>query len=90
MVCYTGNSTAGRTVTHNLGVAPEMIWLKRRDYTKFWYVYHKDLDASNPSHKYLVLNETDAVADSTSFWNQPLAYLLLAIVQVLTQVAQHT
>jgi hypothetical protein len=69
-VCaFSGNSTAGRTVPHGLTVAPEMIWLKRRDYTKFWYVYHKDLDASNPSHKYLVLNETDAVADSTSFWN---------------------
>ena len=69
-VCaFSGNSTAGRTVPHGLTVAPEMIWLKRRDYTKFWYVYHKDLDASNPSHKYLVLNENDAVADSTSFWN---------------------
>jgi len=69
IVAYTGDGQAGRTVSHNLGVAPEMMWVKRRDYTKFWYVYHKDLDASNPSHKYLVLNETDAVADSTSFWN---------------------
>jgi len=67
--CYTGNDTAGRTVAHNLGVAPEMMWLKRRDTARPWYVYHKNLDASNPAHKYMQLQETDAVADLNTIWN---------------------
>ena len=28
VVAYTGDGTAGRTVSHNLGVAPEMMWVK--------------------------------------------------------------
>jgi hypothetical protein len=30
VVCYTGNGVSGRTVTHNLGVAPELIIVKKR------------------------------------------------------------
>jgi hypothetical protein len=67
--CYTGNDTAGRTVSHNLGAVPEMMWVKRRDVSRPWFVYNKDLDASNPSHKYLKLNETEAVSDDVSIWN---------------------
>jgi hypothetical protein len=46
---------AGRTVSHNLGAVPEMMWVKRRDVSRLdnWFVYNKDLDASNPSHKYI-------------------------------------
>jgi hypothetical protein len=40
VVAYTGNSTAGRTVSHNLGVAPEMMWVKPRSATNPWQVYH--------------------------------------------------
>ena len=47
VVCYTGNGTAGRTVSHNLGVAPEMIWIKSRTDTTFWPVYHKDVGYSS-------------------------------------------
>ena len=28
VVAYTGTEAAGRTVSHNLGVAPEMMWVK--------------------------------------------------------------
>ena len=59
------NSTIGITVKHNLGVVPEMIWIKQRDAdnqtrgnTQFvyqnWAVYHKDLTDS--SHNYMILN----------------------------------
>ena len=59
------NSTIGITVKHNLGVVPEMIWIKQRDadnqtrgITQFvyqnWAVYHKDLTDS--SHNYMILN----------------------------------
>jgi hypothetical protein len=30
VVCYTGDGVSGRTVTHNLGVAPELIIVKKR------------------------------------------------------------
>ena len=42
-VAYTGNSTAGRTVSHNLGVAPEMIWTKSRSNSLSWSVYHSGI-----------------------------------------------
>jgi hypothetical protein len=45
-VCYTGTG-ADRTITHNLGVAPEMIIFKRRDSTGWWMVYHTALGAGN-------------------------------------------
>ena len=46
VVAYTGNSTSGRTVSHNLGVAPEMMWIKRRDITASWCVYHSAIGAT--------------------------------------------
>jgi hypothetical protein len=69
VVAYTGNSTAGRTVSHNLGVAPEMMWVKRRDSIGDWRVYHSGLDATAPQDKYINLNEDLGVSDSTLFWN---------------------
>jgi hypothetical protein len=40
VVCYTGNGTIGRTVAHNLTVAPELIFVKRRDTGGYlWRVY---------------------------------------------------
>jgi len=41
-VCYTGNGTIGRTVTHNLNVAPELLIVKGRSAILAgydWYVY---------------------------------------------------
>jgi hypothetical protein len=37
-VAYTGNGTAGHTLNHNLGVAPELIIIKDRDAVTGWYV----------------------------------------------------
>jgi hypothetical protein len=54
VVAYTGNGTAGRTVSHNLGVAPEMMWIKRRDVSNGWKVYHSALGAGSS----VALNET--------------------------------
>jgi hypothetical protein len=47
VVAYTGNGIAGRTVNHNLGVVPEMIWVKSRSRAStVWSVYHKDLQSN--------------------------------------------
>ena len=64
IVCYTGNGTAGRTVSHNLGVTPELIIVKRRDTTGNWAVY-----ANNDNTDYLFLNTTAATADLNTYWN---------------------
>jgi hypothetical protein len=36
VVAYTGDGVAGRTVSHNLGVAPEMMWIKDRSSVSNW------------------------------------------------------
>jgi len=36
---YDGGTTS---ISHGLGVVPEMIWVKRRDGTSPWAIYHKD------------------------------------------------
>jgi hypothetical protein len=37
-VCYTGTGSAGLSVSHNLGVVPELIIVKRRDASVNWAV----------------------------------------------------
>jgi hypothetical protein len=64
-VAYTGTGSA-TTVSHNLGVAPEMMWVKSRTEVKNWIVYHKDLTDNT---KYLELNDTDAEKTATTAWN---------------------
>jgi hypothetical protein len=65
-VCYTGTGST-RTVTHNLGVAPEMMLVKQRTgtATENWAVYHSALGAT----KYLVLNGTGQAGTSSFWWN---------------------
>ena len=65
VVAYTGNGTAGRTVSHNLGVAPEMIWVKRRNANSNWSVYHSAIG----NDKYIVINSTNTPVTSSTFWN---------------------
>jgi hypothetical protein len=63
VVAYSGNGTAGRTVSHNLGVAPEMMWIKKRNSAYEWIVYSPAGDG------YLRLNTTEAYATSNVLWN---------------------
>ena len=62
VVSYTGTGSA-RTVSHNLGVAPEMMWIKNRGATENWVVYHSGIDSSTPEDYYLRLNQTSARID---------------------------
>jgi len=67
VVAYTGTDVYDSDIPHNLGVAPEMIWVKNRnrgDSAAFWAVYHKDLTATD----YIKLNATDAAATSAGWW----------------------
>jgi hypothetical protein len=65
-VCYSGNSTAGRTVNHNLSVAPELMIVKTRNGSgENWMVY----SAALGNTKYLVLNDTAGETTATNRWN---------------------
>ena len=67
IVTYTGNDT-NRTISHNLGVAPEMMWVKDRGRTQNWAVYHAN-NTSEPATDRLRLNENGATVDDNTYWN---------------------
>jgi hypothetical protein len=63
-VCYTGTGSA-TTQTHNLGVVPELIIIKRRSAVSDWAVYSSALG----NNKYLSLNDTIASSTTATYWN---------------------
>jgi hypothetical protein len=64
IVTYTGNGTAGRTVSHNLGSVPGCVIVKSLAATN-WQVYHNGLTSAAYS---IWLNSTSAEVSST-VWN---------------------
>ena len=65
MVCYDG-SGSNRTISHNLGVAPEMIWVKSRSNSGLgWMTYHTGTGATH----YMMVNSTAAAVDLDVIWN---------------------
>ena len=65
VVTWTGNGTAGATVGHGLGVAPNMIIFKRRSATENWNTYHVSLGNNN----LVALNLTNAASSTSDFYN---------------------
>ncbi|MDB4425695.1 hypothetical protein N9282_00090, partial [bacterium] len=65
VVAYTGDGTAGRDIPHNLGVAPEMMWVKNRNTPIDWWCYHKGLGNT----KYIKLNTTTSAFTDSTAWN---------------------
>jgi hypothetical protein len=64
-VCYTGTGSA-RTLTHNLGVVPELMIVKRRSASANWAVYSAALGATFGGN----LNLSDAFTSAfIDFWN---------------------
>jgi hypothetical protein len=65
VVCYTGNGST-QTVSHNLGVAPELMIVKKRQVSAIgWFVYSAALGANAR----IILNLTDAVFTPATAWN---------------------
>jgi hypothetical protein len=65
VVTWTGNGTAGRTISHNLGSVPGAIFVKQTNASgENWDVYHRSL----ANNKQLYLNATNAEL-TTSSWN---------------------
>lgn len=54
VVSYTGNGST-KTISHNLGSVPGMIWVKSRSNNDRWRVWHRELTST--SGYYLELNE---------------------------------
>ena len=66
---YNGDGVTGRYIPHNLAATPEMIWIKDRENTREWNVYHKGFNGgTNPEQYYMVLN-TDAAEVDSQRWN---------------------
>jgi hypothetical protein len=65
IVTYTGNSTAGATIGHGLGVAPSMVIFKKLNGTSAWSVYHKSLG----NGYFINLQDTGASTLSPTFLN---------------------
>jgi hypothetical protein len=58
VVFYDGNGVSGHEISHSLNKIPEMAWIKNRDGTNDWAVYHKDMHGSIPEKYYMELNKT--------------------------------
>jgi hypothetical protein len=65
VVTYTGNGTAGRTVSHNLGSVPGMIIVKSTSNSRDWAVFHRSIGSGNR----LNLNKSDAASPAGGYWN---------------------
>ena len=65
-----GNEVEGRRIPHSLNKIPEMIWIKNRDSTDHWAVYHKGLNGgTNPEQYYLWLETDDDESSTSVYWN---------------------
>ena len=70
VVTFEGTNSAGLQIPHNLSKVPEMMWLKNRDASENWAVYHKGLNGgTNPGQYATRLNSSAAELDSDGFWN---------------------
>ena len=64
VVTYKGNG-GSQTLSHNLAAVPEMMWVKNRNDTDSWGVYHKDTGNTG----YIPLNSTSGFLPSSAAWN---------------------
>jgi len=67
---WSGNGTAGRVISHDLGSVPGMIIIKCTNSAgEPWYVYHRETDSSAPEDYHLKLNSSNARSDSDEMLN---------------------
>ena len=72
VVTYTGNGSTG-TVGHGLGVAPQMIIVKRRSATQDWIVAHIGIGGTGGmGNNFMYLNLTDGTSTYSGCFNNTL------------------
>ena len=62
---FAASSSAGQTVGHGLGSAPDFYIWKSRARDDNWYIYHRSAGAGG----YLRLNTTNALTSNTNVWS---------------------
>jgi hypothetical protein len=70
VVTYDGNGTAGHEIAHSLNKTPEMIWVKNRDRSEPWRVYHIGLNGGTTPHNYGLKLNTNDEESAVTIWNQ--------------------
>jgi len=69
VVTYEGNGVSGRQISHSLNKTIEMMWVKNRDDSKDWIVYHHGVNGgTNPEQYILKLNSTSGQHHTSSRW----------------------
>jgi len=70
VVAYEGAYPGSQDISHNLGVAPEMMWVKARNASAGWKVYHKDLNyqGAGDTSSLLFLEANYDQDSSTNIW----------------------
>ena len=63
VVAYTGSGGASQSIDHNLGVVPEMIWVKDRGNASNWSIYHSTLGIS-----YVINFDTGVGGTGSQYW----------------------
>ena len=68
VVAYKGTG-ANNTHNHSLNSTPQMMWVKRRDSTGNWYVYHAGLNGGSGPQNYFVQLDTNDDEQNQAIWN---------------------
>ena len=69
VVAYEGNGVSGRQISHSLNKTIEMMWVKNRDDSKDWIVYHHGVNGgTNPEQYILKINSTSSQHHTSSRW----------------------
>ena len=69
IVTWTGDGSANRTISHDLGQVPGMIWAKNRSVTSNWHALHRSVPVTgsgNSSEGAMLLN--DAGGSDSAAW----------------------
>ena len=70
VMCWLGNDIVGRQIPHNLGRAPEMIWIKKRTQTGNWIAGHIGMNGGiNPWQYTMQIDSTDTSTDNEWAFN---------------------
>ena len=64
VVCYTGTGV-NTTITHNLGVVPELMIVRSRSAIRNWCVYTQFVGPT----KFLLVDQTSAAITASNMWN---------------------
>ena len=66
IMSYEASGTAGATVAHQLGKAPEFMICKNRDHGQNWFMFHKTVGAGGGFNFNI---DTSAYTTDTGYWN---------------------